>query len=131
MQFKFQNVGWYSTHVLSRGHLGKEITSAEHNIELVPEEQALVKLVSDAAERFGLHTVYTAELEDEYLRASPDENDQSDGDNFSESSDVSCADEDASEEMSRGYFPFPSEIFFLLYSYAHNVSKPKVSHICS
>ena len=24
------------------------------------------------------------------------------------------------------YFPFPSEIFFLLYSYVHNVSRPKV-----
>ena len=25
-----------------------------------------------------------------------------------------------------GFFPFPSEIFFLLYSYAHNTSRPKV-----
>ena len=24
------------------------------------------------------------------------------------------------------YFPFPSEIFFLLYSYVHNISRPKV-----
>ena len=29
------------------------------------------------------------------------------------------------------YFPFPLEIFFLLYSYAHNVSRPKVLFIFS
>ena len=28
------------------------------------------------------------------------------------------------------YFPFPSEIFFLLYSYTHNISRPKVFLRC-
>ena len=30
------------------------------------------------------------------------------------------------QQMLNDYFPFPSEIFFLLYSYAHNISRPKV-----
>ena len=40
-----------------------------------------------------------------------DEEDESEGDN----------------EDAENFFPFPSELFFLLYCYVHNVMKPKVS----
>ena len=32
-------------------------------------------------------------------------------------------------DVALSYYPFPSEIFFLLYSYAHNTSRPKVTDI--
>ena len=47
-------------------------------------------------------------------------------------SDDSSSDGDIDINVSRrprqqdSYFPFPSKIFFLLYSYVHNISRPKV-----
>ena len=45
-------------------------------------------------------------------------------------SETSKDEEDISlyyEEDAENFFPFPSELFFLLYCYVHNVMKPKVS----
>ena len=46
--------------------------------------------------------------------------------NSSEKQDIELVGDDQPS-----FYPFPSELFFLLYSYAHNVSRPKVSCICS
>ena len=77
---------------------------------------------------FYLNNEYTLELEDENFNVvSSDENDLSDSDNISETSGSPQAEQEASTQPD-SYFPFPSEIFFLLYSYAHNITRPKVTY---
>jgi hypothetical protein len=55
-----------------------------------------------------------------------------DTDGFSDSSDAEVRDGEinltgiSGRNQENAYFPFPSETFFLLYSYAHNISSPKV-----
>ena len=43
-----------------------------------------------------------------------------------ESSDDDIENDYLTAKQKSAFFPFPSEIFFLLYSFAHNISRPKV-----
>ncbi len=55
-----------------------------------------------------------------------------DMDGFSDTSDAEVDGESSTtRNQQNAYFPFPSEVFFLLYSYAHNTSRPKVITIQS
>ena len=101
------------------------------NAELVEHEKFAQPLLED---------------DEEFLFNESDEgsdNEQNSGFGSSEDESVSLSDieniengtENSSEngefeqhgDQETDMFPFPSEIFFLLYCYAHNVSRPKVN----
>lgn len=123
----------YSVRVSSTGHLVKELPSAAmaSNIQLVPDEEVLGDLVlDDDDEVFRLEKTSATELQQdweytgidaEYTGIDSDDEDLSDIDNTSEPLRETFSGDKSS------HFPFPSEIFFLLYSYAHNISRPKVT----
>ena len=124
----FETWDRYSSHVLWRGHTANALPHASNDIQLFSEEPAPGELVSDDNDFFYLNNEYTLELEDENFNVvSSDENDLSDSDNISETSGSPQAEQEASTQPD-SYFPFPSEIFFLLYSYAHNITRPKVTY---
>ena len=125
----FETWDRYSTHVLSRGHHANELGNAAHNVLLVSDEQFPGDLVEDNKEElFGWNTNYFELGNGEFDLPSSDENDLSASDILSEASDAS-ANIAVGKDPALSYYPFPSEIFFLLYSYAHNTSRPKVTHI--
>lgn len=127
----FETWDRYSTHVLSRGHYANELGNAAHNVLLVSDEQVPGDLVADNNEElFGWDMNYFEFDNGEFDQPSSDENDLSDSDiSSSEASDADSP-ADANAPLSQvSYYPFPSEIFFLLYSYAHNTSRPKVTLI--
>lgn len=116
----------YTTHVSSRGHLEKELATME-NVRLVEDEYLpesdFVMTADD--ENDGLFTTF----EEERIEFEPpefaDTELSSDDEELSENGDTSEITDQMPNDDSN-FFPFPSEIFFLLYSYAHNTSRPKV-----
>ena len=125
----------YSTHVSARGHLLKELSApVTANIQLVVDEPVAQEdtVLGLDDEESGLYTTFQVadtdtdtDTEQEHwqsLELSSDEDASLDCDppNMNHSSDLTT------ENLS--FFPFPSEIFFLLYSYAHNTARPKVKY---
>jgi hypothetical protein len=55
----------------------------------------------------------------------PEAHGESDDEMFNKISDDNASVQLPSEEL--GFFPFPDDNFFLLYCYAHDIMRPKVS----
>ena len=120
-----------SVHLTSRGHRMKQLATATATEN--------IQLVSDRYECFTHECIG----QDDFLFAEEPSYDDTSFENISDSdsndtfsvfdnlSDFEEESDGDSEKLPRpsqqgSYFPFPSEIFFLLYSYVHNVSRPKV-----
>ena len=104
----------FLSHLNSRGHLANLLPAKiiEENDTLsfpYVEETNYVHEEQRVVDPIDLETAMQSETsEDDSLY---DEEDKSEGNN----------------EDAENFFPFPSELFFLLYCYVHNVMKPKVS----
>ena len=122
-------------HLTSRGHRIKQLTTATATEN--------IQLVSDRYECFTHQCIG----QDDFLFTEEPSYDDTSFENISNSNSIDTfsvfdnlsdfhdfgeeSDGDNSKKLPRpseqgSYFPFPSEIFFLLYSYVHNVSRPKV-----
>lgn len=127
----FESWDRFSVHLTSRGHRMKQLanTTATENIQLVSDAfESITNQFNGQDEMFFVQeTLYD---DNSYENISGSESD----DTFSVFDSLSDFEEESngdSENVPRPsqhglYFPFPSEIFFLLYSYVHNVSRPKV-----
>ena len=123
----FESWERFSVHLTSRGHRMKQLATATATQN--------IQLVSDRYECFPDQCVH----QDDFLFEEEPLHDATSFENISDSeSNETCSLfdnlSDFEEESNGGndelprpseqgsYFPFPSEIFFLLYSYVHNVS---------
>ena len=146
----FESYERYSSHASHRGHVVNEIQAGKasiNNIELEDDDDVLQNVVleddwdsSDGEnDECEGQSESSASLESDRESLFGRDSDVNGGDTYSTASDrppfemddsTSDSTEDDShdtdEELGADVFPFPSEIFFLLYCYAHNVTRPKV-----
>ena len=140
----FETWDRYFVHFQSRGHLVNELNSSEkQDIELVGDDHFPGDLDPFAEDRdvdMGKprtcarlqnsdYPAGTLSAEEEI--SSDNESDDGGGDDATTSNFQGSFSADEKTDGQPSFYPFPSELFFLLYSYAHNVSRPKVSCICS
>ena len=126
-EVNFESWDRFSVQLTSRGHRMKELATTTQNVQLVSDVFDSSTGLCDSQDYF----LFMQEPLCDDDSNSDSEYDDAFGDFGSFSSDSeeeSNGDrENVQRPTERGlYFPFPSEIFFLLYSYAHNVSRPKV-----
>lgn len=121
-QLHFETWERYTIHSGSRAHLVQSLQTPAYDVQLdevehqnISEAEWLDRPFYDVAEQED-----ACLSEDEFTR-------DSESDMETDEFYVFHDQNDEQYEYRRGaYFPFPSEIFFLLYSYAHNISRPKV-----
>ena len=121
----------FSVHLTSRGHRMKQLatTTTTENIQLVSDAFESFTEQCDGQDEFFFvrEPLYK---DASYDNISDSESDDTFGvfDSLSDFEEESNGDSENVQRPSEHglYFPFPSEIFFLLYSYVHNVSRPKV-----
>jgi hypothetical protein len=128
----------FSAHLTSRAHLIQKLQTAQQEVQLFPDEISTDNLGLSDGENglLVLDHLFDQEflnVDDEMLdnESSFDDSDSYLDEFISGVSDDSSSDGDIDNVSRRprqqdSYFPFPSEIFFLLYSYVHNISRPKV-----
>ena len=127
----FESWARFSVHLTSRGHRMKQLATATatDNIQLVSDRYECFTDQCFGQDNF-LFEEEPCYNDTSFENISDSESNDTCSvfDNLSDFEEESNGD---SEELPRPseqgpYFPFPSEIFFLLYSYVHNVSRPKV-----
>ena len=118
----------YNTHASTRSHIWKEVTSTAGSVQLIEEE-----LVSESdcvleVDNDDLHTTLEEDHFERELELSSDTelNYAGSDEELSNCEDARDILLDQASNKGSDFFPFPSEIFFLLYSYVHNTSRPKV-----
>lgn len=122
----------YNTHASTRGHLWKEVTSTVGNVqleenEIVPESDCVLEVDNDQLlttleqDNFGREPELFSDTE-----LSSEGSDEEELSGCEDTQDILL---DQISNNDSNFFPFPSEIFFLLYCYAHNTSRPKVKHV--
>lgn len=130
----FESWDRYSVHLTSRRHRMKQLATRTTTQN--------IQLVSDASEcptdLYQDEFLFLQEPECHEVRLEDNSDDSGSYDIFCDFTSSDSEEESDSDnailqrppEHGNGlYFPFPSEIFFLLYSYVHNVSRPKVIFI--
>ncbi len=124
----FETLQRFSIHLASRAHLMQGLQTQANDILLVSDDD--ITLSADAWDFEDRSLVpVTAELNLVGIESlSHEENLMDmdvDMDGFSDTSDAEVDGESSTtRNQQNAYFPFPSEVFFLLYSYAHNTSRP-------
>ena len=135
-EVNFETLDRFSVHLASRGHLICKLqNNAANGIRLDKEDDIALSNDAESTEVFPeivLDVQDTSHFESE-------EESSMEMDPFSDVESIITdvgADSDGeifkntTQQRLNDYFPFPSEIFFLLYSYAHNISRPKVFLRC-
>lgn len=134
----FESLDRFSAHLTSRAHLIQKLQTAQQEVQLFADEISTdnLGLCDDENGLLVLDHLFEQEflnVDDEMLgsESSFDDSDTYLDEFISGVSDDSSSDGDIDNVARRprkqdSYFPFPSEIFFLLYSYVHNISRPKV-----
>ncbi|CAB3981829.1 PREDICTED: uncharacterized protein LOC109581930 [Paramuricea clavata] len=123
----FETSERFSIHLASRAHFMQGLQTPADDIQLVSDNN--ITLFVDA-EGFQDRSLVPDTTEQNLvgLESPSDEENPMDMDGFSDTSDAEVDGKislTTCRNQEHAYFPFPAEIFFLLYSYAHNISRPK------
>ena len=130
----FESCERYTIHLSSRARLASEIQVKKQtqllDTELVEDHRVFQVLVEDEEKLFVNESDgdIVNEQYNDFARSETESMDKSVSLSDIESGTESPSENDEfQEEREADMFPFPSEIFFLLYCYAHNVTRPKVN----
>ena len=131
-EVNFETLDRFSVHLASRGHLICKLqNNAANGIRLDKEDdtaestEVVPEIVLDVQDTSHFESEEESSIAMEIDPFSDvesiitDVEAESDGEIFN-----------TTQQRLNDYFPFSSEIFFLLYSYTHNISRPKVFLRC-
>ena len=137
-EVNFETLDRFSVHLASRGHLICKLQNNPADGICLDKEDDIA--LSNDAESTEVFPEIVLDVQDtsHFLESEEESSIAREIDPFSDVENIITdvgADSDEeifnmTQQRINDYFPFPSEIFFLLYSYTHNISRPKVFLRC-